>query len=178
MELLWHLIGVLFWQFNSELINDKIPRMLTLLIIALLEMKCSLTHWREQINKTSWGVDLEHDEELREGGVAAVLPAEAAGEAGPGVPVLGLHVLHQAPASRVQAPIQIRVMETKQSLSWCCMKLILSSMLCIKSCVSCYTDHPELCEVVDWQQQELPLPGVEVGELGHGAEQQGSMVLA
>ena len=77
-------------------------------------------------------IDLEHDEYLSEGDVAAVLPAEAAGEAGPGVPVLGLQVLHQAPASRVQTVIQTRVMETKQSLLWCCMILILYSMLCIK----------------------------------------------
>ena len=51
------------------------------------------------------GVDLEHDEYLSEGGVPAVLPAEAAGEAGPGAAVLGFHVLHQAPASGVQAAI-------------------------------------------------------------------------
>ena len=61
-------------------------------------------------------IDLEHDEYLGEGGVAAVLPAEAAGEAGPGVAVLGRQVLHQAPASRVQAVIQTRVMAAQQHL--------------------------------------------------------------
>ena len=70
------------------------------------------------IDKTLWGVDLEHDEELSEGGVAAVFPAEAAGEAGPGVAVLGLQVLQQAPASRVQAVILTRVMAAQQHLAW------------------------------------------------------------
>ena len=63
-----------------------------------------------------WCVDLEHDEYLSEGGVAAVPPPEAAGEAGPGVAVLGRQVLHQAPASRVQAVIQARVMAAQQHL--------------------------------------------------------------
>ena len=40
------------------------------------------------------------------------------------------------------------------------------------------TDHPEVCKVVDWVQQEEPLPGVEEGEGGHTAQQQGSVVLA
>ena len=60
---------------------------------------------------------LEHDEELREGGVPTVLPTEAAGKAGPGVPMLGLHVLHQAPASGVQAPVQTGVMAAQQHLA-------------------------------------------------------------
>ena len=64
-----------------------------------------------------WCVDLEHDEYLSEGGVATVPPAEAAGEAGPGVAVLGSQVLHQAPASRVQAPIQTGVMAAQQHLA-------------------------------------------------------------
>ena len=69
-------------------------------------------------------IDLQHDEYLGECGVTAVLPAEAAGEAGPGVAVLGLHVLHQAPASRVQAVIQTRVMAAHQHLA-CCYVIVI-----------------------------------------------------